>query len=368
MNFNFYMPTALVSGVECIKNNKEKLAVGKRCFIVTGKHGAKMSGALDDVISVLDEKEIPYKVFDEIKENPAIATCFKGGKLCAEFGADFVVGIGGGSAIDAAKAISAYASNKPENAEDIYDKSKITKELLPIIAIPTTSGTGSEANPYSIMTLADGTHKKNFSAATSWPKYGFLDPRYTESLGYDYTVSTALDAFAHSLESYLSPKATEMSGLAALYAAKNIWNILKQKGKTAFDRSDREALMYAAAAAGIAISMTGTGFPHPLGYSLTLLDGIPHGKACAVFEKSYIEYNMKSEIGKEKIEYFCRSLEISSDEMGARLYELADVKIKLSEEKVKEHVDLVKNARNYFNSPYAINEKEMLDIYKKLFL
>ena len=364
MNFNFYVPTQIFSGIDAVKVNKEKFRLGETCFIVTGKHGAKASGALDDILPILEEYNIKYSIFDEISENPPIATCYEGGKKCAEMGADFVIGIGGGSALDGAKAISAYAANPGIEMDDLFDLSKTVNASLPIIAVPTTAGTGSEANPYSVMTLADGRRKRSFSSVYSWPKYSFVDPKYIASLGYGYTISCALDAFAHAIESYLSPKSSVLSEAMSLFALKNIWGVFSS-GNKEFNDCDLEALMYSSLAAGIAISVTGTGFPHPLGYSLTLLDGVPHGKACAVFEWAFIEYNMKSEKGKERLDRIFAELGTDASELSEKLYKLADVNVVLDDGKVKEYVDLVKDAKNYSNSPYVINEDEMYAIVKK---
>lgn len=364
MIFDFNVPTRICSGVRCVKANKEKLKLGKSCLIVTGKHGAKASGALDDILPILDEYKISYRIFDKITENPPIMTCFEGGRLGAEAGADFVIGIGGGSALDGAKAIAAYAANPGIAPMDIFDATKLVNVSLPIIAIPTTAGTGSEANPYSVLTLEGGEKKKSFSSVRSWPKVSFLDPAYTYSLGYDYTVSCALDAFAHGIESYLSPKSTAFSELFAIFAMRSVYGVLSQHKKE-FTPEDRELLLYGACAAGIAISVTGTGFPHPLGYSITLLYGVPHGKACAVFEWAFIEYNMKTAAGRERLETVCRELSVAPDELGKELYELADVRLDAGKVDIERFISLVKDAKNYKNSPYVINEKEMYDIFGK---
>ncbi len=149
-----------------------------------------------------------------------------------------------------------------------------------------------------------------------------------------------------------------------MYAMRSIWSVLSQN-KRDFSESDRELLLFGACAAGMAISVTGTGFPHPLGYSITLLCGVPHGKACAVFEWAYIEYNMKTEAGREKIEKICRELYVLPDELGMKLYALADVSLKVTDADIERFISLVKDAKNYANSPYVINGDEMYSILHK---
>lgn len=367
MNFNVFIPVRIISGVGCVKNNQDKLILGKKAFIVTGKSGAAKSGALDDVISVLDSNGIAWTHFNGCRENPLLTDCFEAGKMAAEFGADFIIAIGGGSAIDSAKAIAAFATNGGISAMDIFDEKKLANDPLALIAIPTTSGTGSEANGTAVMSLPDGVSKRSFGGERHWPCVSFLDPRYTYSLGHYSSVSCALDAFAHAMESYLSPKSTEVSRMFAVYAAKNIWEILRSEPK-AFSENERAILQAASCAAGINISITGTGFPHPLGYSLTMLDGVPHGAACAVFYGEYIAYNMRSEEGRELIESFCENIGAEAEALATVLPKLANVDLSLDEDGIKKRVDLIVGAKNYVNSPYVLSDGEKYEIYKKLFL
>lgn len=366
MNFSFYLPTRFVAGFGAIRENPAALALGRSAFIVTGKSGAKKCGALDDVLAVLSEQKISAVQFSEVTENPPLLTCAEGGRQCRAAGADFVIAIGGGSVMDAAKAIAAFAANEGIEPEGLFDVPALAPSL-PIVCIPTTAGTGSEANPYAIMTLPDGTRKKTFNSPHSYPKVSFLDPAYTRSLSREYTISTALDAFAHALESYLSPKSTFFSEQAALFAARAIWDVLSQYPDT-FDDGMRESLLYAATAAGYAISVTGTGFPHPLGYSITLLDGVPHGAACAVFDGDYIEYNERTEVGKARMAEFYAALGVKPKVLKEYLPALSGVDLTLTEEEIRAHVDLIKGAKNYANSPYVLSVDEMYEIYRKHFL
>lgn len=366
MNASFFMPTRVIFGRGAVTQNAELLRAGKHAMIVTGRHSAKLCGALDDVTAVLSAEGIAYTVFDRITENPPLFTCHEGGKLAAEAGADFVIGIGGGSPLDAAKSIAAFAVNPSIAPLEIYDVDKRTAHSLPIVTIPTTAGTGSEVNPYAVMTLPDGKRKKTFTCADSWPRVALVDPKYTDSLPHGTTVSTALDAFAHALESYLSPKSSVLSEHAALFAAEQIWDVLSQYPNE-FTSDMRDTLSVASTAAGIAISVTGTGFPHPLGYSITMLDGIPHGRACAAFAGDYIAYNEKDPVGKERIARFANAIGTTPKVMKTYLPALAEVDLTFTDEEIERRISLIENAKNYANSPYVISKTEMRDIYKRLF-
>ena len=366
MNFSIYMPVDLKSGVNCVKENSQCFALGKHALLVTGRHAAKACGAQDDVIAVLEGLGIAYTVYDCIGENPLMSVCHAGGQMAHKVGADFIIGIGGGSAMDAAKAIAAYAANPTMSGEALMTE-KRENRALPIILIPTTAGTGSEVNPYAVLTL-DGQDKKwtykDFDEA--YAKYAFLDARYTMSLSETYTLSCALDAFAHCAESYLSPKGDEMSRLFAGYGARVLYTFIRDfKAGEAISLETREALLYASCAGGIAINKTGTGFPHPLGYNLTLMRGIPHGAACGAFYREYLTYNEK---GDAKL---CQALydAIGADgeEIKTVIPEKSAVKLALDDETIAMFVNKVKGAGNYKNSPYVINEQEMKDIYRRLF-
>lgn len=366
MVFSINIPVKILSGRGCLKLREKELILGSHALIVTGHAGAKSSGALDDVITALNNNSVAYDIICGIPANPPLIDAYNAGLKAKEIGADFIIGIGGGSAMDAAKAVAAFAANPSISPEDVFNADKLEKGAFPIALVPTTAGTGSEANPYSVLSLPDGERKKTYSSPYSWARIAFLDPTYTESLNYSSTVSTALDAFAHALESYLSPKANALSTMLAEYAAKNIWDVLTQMPDE-FTTEHRDMLCYASCAAGAAISITGTGFPHPLGYSLTMLAGIPHGRACAVFHGDYIEYNMRTPEGEEKLKALATALGTKPKLMAEFLPGLADVDITLTEEEIVSYVSLIKSAKNYTNSPYVLNEDEMLAIYRKHF-
>ncbi|MBQ9803093.1 MAG: iron-containing alcohol dehydrogenase [Clostridia bacterium] len=362
------MPTRLFFGENALQRCREMiLRAGRHAFVVTGKNSAKKSGALDDVTTLLTEAGISFTVFDGVTENPPLLTCYEAGKLAAKDGCDFVIGIGGGSPLDAAKAIAAFAANPDLAPAEIYDDSLRTRPTLPIFAVPTTAGTGSEVNNYSVLTLEGGRQKKTFKAADSWPTAAIVDPRYTATMSNETTLSTALDAFAHAMESYLSPKSTVFSEKAAVFAATEIFDVISAM-PAAYDADMRTRLSLAATAAGMAISVTGTGFPHPLGYSITLLDGIPHGRACAAFAGDYITYNEKCENGRQRVAEFAAAIGTKPAVLKAFLPGVAAVELAFSEDEIAERVELIAGAKNHVNSPYVLSKEEIYDIYRAHFL
>ena len=177
----FYVPTDIYVEKDCVKNHaKELLAVGKRALIVTGHSSAKANGSLNDVTEVLNAGGVAYQIFDEVEENPSTDTVGKGAKIAREFGAEFIIGIGGGSAIDAAKAMAILLVNPSVNADELHKAPSHPLNHAPVVAVPTTCGTGSEATPVAIIT----NHKINLKKSIPhriFPVLALVDGKYLAS-------------------------------------------------------------------------------------------------------------------------------------------------------------------------------------------
>jgi alcohol dehydrogenase class IV len=290
---NFYMSTKIVTGSECMKKNSALLkTLGERCMIVTGSSSAKKSGALDDVMSVLNENSTEFIIYDKIQQNPTVASCFEAGKIARDFHADYIIGIGGGSPLDASKAVAVAAANENISEEILY-KLAWSNKPLPIIAVGTTAGTGSEVTSVAVLTNGKG-FKKSIRHPELYPCISFGDAKYTVTLSDSFTRSTAVDAFAHCIESYFNRSANDISKTFALAGVKKLiteFEKIDSCGTESLTYDDRENLYNASLYGGLAISITGTAFPHALGYFLTEIYNVPHGTACAVFIPEFIDYN-----------------------------------------------------------------------------
>lgn len=340
--------------------------LGKRALVVTGRNSADESGAYPDIAGLLERNGISHVRYSGVRENPSVSSCFEGAELGRAEGCDFVIAAGGGSAIDAGKAAAFYLANPGSAREEIFNVTGDHSRPLPLLAVPTTAGTGSEANRYSVLTEDGGAKKHTYKTGYSYPSVSVVCPRYTYSMPEKYSLSTALDAFAHSIESYLSPKSTEQSREYAMSSASAIWDVLKD-WPGPLNEEDREKLSRSAMYAGAAIDVTGTGFPHPMGYGLTLGYGVPHGSACALFEDAFIRYNMITKEGRRLLGEFCGSLNVSPEELGDRLMRLPGVELHIGQDTAEELISRVEAASNFRNSPYILSRGEMSDIYKRLF-
>lgn len=284
------MPVQYITGTNAVIENAALLkTLGKSCLIVTGKSAALKSGALEDAVNALNSYDITYEVFDEISANPLISSCHSAGIKARECNAEFILGIGGGSVQDASKSIAIYAANPALTPTDIY-KRKYENAPLPLALIGTTAGTGSEVTAVAVLTNDETGLKKSIKGPDCYSKISFCDPKYTYSLPYNITVSTALDAFAHAVEGFFTPKCENIERVYAERCIPLIYDCLKKLSVCeSVDSSLRDPLYYGSILAGLVINNCGTAFPHPLGYVLTENFGVPHGTACAAFFGSFID-------------------------------------------------------------------------------
>ena len=310
----FYVPTDIYVEKDCVKNHaKELLAVGKRALIVTGHSSAKANGSLNDVTEVLNAGGVAYQIFDEVEENPSTDTVGKGAKIAREFGAEFIIGIGGGSAIDAAKAVAILLVNPSVNADELHKAPSHPLNHAPVVAVPTTCGTGSEATPVAIIT----NHKINLKKSIPhriFPVLALVDGKYLASAKKQLIVNTAVDALAHMVESILNVHSNMLNRMCPEYGLK-LWGECRNAliasvaannatakcvvaGNAAqdaapIDASLYEKLMYTSTIAGMSIAMTSTAVPHGMSYDLTLSKGTPHGPAVGYFLAAYVEVCQK---------------------------------------------------------------------------
>ncbi|NLK07149.1 MAG: iron-containing alcohol dehydrogenase [Firmicutes bacterium] len=298
-NYSFFMPTKVIHGEKALFDKTEEIAaLGQRCLIITGRSSARLSGALDDVVKILNAGKITYKHFDGVENNPSLTNVGRGGEMAREFQPDFIIAIGGGSPLDAAKAVAVLATN------DIEPKQLYTNKFdhlpLSIIAVPTTAGTGSEVTPYSILTDPKLETKKSFTVPELFPKIAILDWRYTESLPINITRDTAVDALSHLVEGYLSKRATGMSDVFAKSGIE-LWGACKKALTTGtLTSTERDNLLVSSALGGMTISHTGTTLVHALGYSLTYYHDMPHGRANGVLMAEYLRFTEKDAPGRVK--------------------------------------------------------------------
>lgn len=289
------MPVTVYEEKNCIWNHRKELAsFGGKALLVTGRSSAKNNGSLADVQKALSAEDVAYILFDEVEENPSVETVMRARDLGLSEHVDFVIGIGGGSPLDAAKAIGVMLYYKEEGAAFLYEQPE-KQESLPVVEIPTTCGTGSEVTAVSVLTR----HEKRTKASMAhrvFPRLALIDVRYLLSAPHSLICNTAIDALGHLVESYLNNNATDYSRMLVREGL-IIWSLSKDilLGEREIEEDDLHHLMMASTLGGMAIAHTGTTIPHALSYALTYELGMPHGKAVGYFLPGYIDEAAKAD-------------------------------------------------------------------------
>ncbi len=364
MEFKFLMPTQIHFGEDVVLKNKEVFsALGRKALIVTGRSSAKKNGSFDDVSKALTQTGVEYIVFDEVEENPSLETIEKGSNIGKKNHVDFVIGIGGGSPMDAAKAMAVFIKNPEINIDNIFSAGKL--ESIPVVAVPTTSGTGSEVTQYSIVTSNKEKTKKNLGQSI-FPKVAFVDSKYTFNLPYNITVNTALDAFSHLVEGYLNTNSTYMSDIYGEKGFELFKYCFEKLISKDLNKEFRKKVMLASVFGGIQIAQTGTSLPHGMGYPLTYFKGLPHGLANGVLT---IEY-LKSFKDQTKIERMLDILGFSHlGELEEILNKLIDVKIDINEKEINEYSNsFFNNKAKLKNHPEEVGLEDIVGIYRNSLL
>ena len=361
MHSNLCFGSAVVFGKNCVENNKNKLSdLGKKCLIVTSKSGAKKSGALIDVVNALESIGIEYSIFNKITENPLVSTVIEGGKAARDMGAEFIIGIGGGSPLDASKAVAICACNPEYDIDGLYGR-KVPSKALPVVLVGTTAGTGSEVTGVSVLTNDKTMMKKSIGGADCYATLVFADPKYTYSMSFDITASTALDAYAHAAEGWFSKRCTDEARVYARKAFPLVFKGLKFMAETGEipDADLRDEMFYGALYAGMELNICGAAFPHTVGYVLTENFGIPHGKACTAFT----DYFMKKAKANEGERYteLLKIIGCEESELLAVINKLTNIKgLNITEDKADEWCSRWKNItmKNFDNSPGGLTADE----------
>ena len=325
--YTYLVPTKIVSGPGVVDSLREHAAgSGGKPLVVTGRHSARVSGALDRVLKQLPEAV----VFDAVEENPTTDTCAAGAQVCSANGCDYVVAVGGGSAMDAAKAIAMMARN-PGPCADYFGVEKFSGGNLPVIAIPTTAGTGSEVTPYSVIVGGEPRSKRTISARGMFPVVALLDPELSVTMPRHITVSTGLDALSQAMEGLVSLRSTPLGDLLAIETCRIVKAWLPRAASHPADLEARSQMLFAAMLSGCVIAQSGTTLVHGMGYYFTLENGMAHGLANALFLTPAFQYNAR--MLPEKVARIAEALGVPTEptpesahkNIGLALHALLDV-------------------------------------------
>lgn len=361
MKFNFHITTKIIMDEDCVAKNAALLApLGKKALIVTGAHSAKANGALSDVSRALSANGQSFVLFDNVMSNPTVDCVYEGANFARNEGVDFVVAIGGGSPMDASKAIAMLACEdipKDRIFEGGYNK------RLPLCCIPTTAGTGSETTQYAILINDEKQTKTSLGSPVLFPDLALLDSKYMESLTkYDMTY-TVIDAFSHSVEGFLTKRANSVTDTLALEAIKVIASLFPAIDEWRLTAKDRAELLYASTLSGMVIAHTGTTAVHPMGYSLTYFKNFVHGRANGLLLPEFLKFTEKKRPDRV-IPILKAAGFASTDEFACALSSLLGERESATENEIRKYSSIVIKAKNIANCVVEPSEEDLKKIYR----
>ena len=314
----------------------------KKAFFVTDKDLIRFKVA-DKIIEVFEKNNIPYEIYSDVKANPTIANVQNGVAAFTASGADFIVALGGGSAIDTAKGIG-IVFNNPEFADvkSLEGVADTKKKAVPTFALPTTAGTAAEVTINYVIIDEDAKKKMVCVDPNDIPAVAIVDPELMYSMPKSLTAATGMDALTHAIESYITPGAWVMSDMLELKAIEMIAANLKAAVDNGSDPVAREAMSQAQYIAGMGFSNVGLGIVHSMAHPLGAHYDTPHGVANALLLPYVMEYNADSPAAPKYI-HIAKAMGVNTDGM-------------TEAEGVKAAVEAVKQLSLSIGIPQKLNE------------
>jgi alcohol dehydrogenase len=292
-SFEFLLPTRIVFGNNVINQiGEEAKQIGTRAFIVTDK-GVLKTGYIEQIQQLLKEAGVKSHVFSEVNPNPRDKSVQQGFKKAAAFKADLLVGVGGGSAIDTAKAIGVILQEGGK-IQDYEGLDKVKKPITPLLAVPTTAGTGAEVTFWSVITDTKRKFKMSIGSPMMAARVALVDPMLTYTLPKDITAFTGIDALVHAIEGYTSMLSQPVSDSLALSAIEYISHNIRKAYANGSNVEARYNMMLGSMLAGIAFGNSDVASVHCMGEAMGGLYDTPHGLSMAVCLPYCMEYNIIS--------------------------------------------------------------------------
>ncbi len=293
-NWNFQMPTRVIFSEGCIEQigriSSEFNA--KKVLIITGRKAMRQNGVIDRVIDLL--KPIEVNSFEEVEPNPSFETIERARGIFRENNCDLVVGLGGGSPLDVAKVVAAIGKRDQSIADFFVPPTKIDDKDFPMIAIPSTSGTGSEATPFSVATDMQQEVKKVATHSLLFPEVSLVDPSISKTMPRNVTAQTGLDAVSHAIEAYWAKKAQPITDAIALDALRHIFPNLRKACEEPSNSIARSEMALGSLEGGMALSNTMATASHAISFPLTAKFKIPHGLAVTLTLPLFLKFNAPS--------------------------------------------------------------------------
>ncbi len=392
LEFNYFIPTRILFGAGKLKElATTRYLPGKKALIVISSGGSmKKQGYLDRVTGYLAERGIQSVVFDKILPNPIAQHVGEGAALAKREGCDFVIGLGGGSSIDSAKSIAVMVKNEGEYWDYMWTgtgkKMRLSGQALPIVAIPTTAGTGTEANPWAVITKTETNEKIGSGAGYTFPTLSIVDPELMLSIPPKLTAYQGMDAFFHAVEGYISTQSNLASDIFALDAIGLITRYLPLAVKDGSNMEARSGMAWASTQAGFVESLSLLISHHALEHSISgRHPDVTHGAGLTATSVSYFSYLAKHNVSRlsdiarkmgenvdkmpedKKPFAFITALKKLIKKVGLENATLASFGLKKEEAEVIAQNSLETGGLQYLCTPVPLTKENIVEIFESCF-
>ena len=389
MSFQMYVPTRILFGEGQLEGlHKQKMLGKKAMIVISNGKSTKRNGALEKTEKELKLAGAETVLFDKIMPNPLKQTVMEGAAFAKENHCDFIVALGGGSVMDASKAIAAMAANDGDLWDYISGGTgkglPLMNEPLPVIAITTTAGTGSEVDQWGVVSNEETDEKIGFGGYDSlFPQIAIVDPQLMKSVPAEFTAYQGFDALFHSVECYISAAANLMSDMYALTAIENIGAYLARAVKDGSDMEAREHVAFANTLSGVVMTISSCTSEHSMEHAMSAYHhDLPHGAGLIMISKAYFTHFIENHACDERFIRMAQALGKTDAkepmDFIAALVELQEqcgvADLKMSDYGIKpdEFMTLAQNARAtmgglFFCDRVLLSDEECAAIFEKAY-
>ena len=388
VTFDFYNPTRIVFGSGKLDTLSQQALPGKKAMLlISNGKSTKVNGSLEKVKEQLAKAGAEYAVFDKIMENPVKEVIMEGAAFARENGCDFILALGGGAVLDSSKAIAAMATNDGDLWDYVNGGTGKGRPLankgLPIVTIPTSSGTGSEINCWGVISNLETKEKIGFGAECLVPVLSVVDPELMKTVPPRYTAYQGFDALFHNTEVMMSRGVNVLSEAIALSAIENIAEYLPRAVKDGNDIEAREHVAYASTVAGITMQLTSTTAQHSMEHAMSAYHhNLPHGAGLIMISVEFARYFIEKHacdgqfikmaramgmVDADKPEDFLTALIALQNACGVDDLKMSDYGIQKDE-----CMTLAVNAREtmgglFLANPCEMNDKDCAGVFEKAY-
>jgi len=283
-DFTFFLPTRVVFGCGKVRQVGQECRMlgGKKAFVITGTTATATSPGFAAALESMREADLPFEVYDRIEHDPTLEAIETARQTALKSGADLIVAYGGGSPMDAGKAVAVFATNKGAVEDYLYVKKVFKLPGLPFLAIPTTAGSGSEVTAAMVIRDDERKQKTGLSHPLAFAKTAVIDPETHVSMPPTVTAATGMDALTHAIEAYTSKSHQPFSDAFCLQAIRLIGENLRRATGNGTDLAARSGMAAASTLAGVGFTFAGLGSVHGLAHAIGARFDVPHGVANAL--------------------------------------------------------------------------------------